>query len=285
MAERTESIETAVEGIVTAAIARQQTESVLEQILGEWARRLLKEALELEVPERIERFQDLRSGHGQRLVVRNGHLPERTVLTASGPVAVRQPRVADRRPGERYTSAILPPYLRRTPSLDALVPALYLSGVSTSAFPEALEAILGKGVGVLSPANVARLKQVWEQEFVAWSKHPLDGRRCVYWWADAVVRHEAPCSRVGCKDPPVVCRSRPRKLEAAGSWRRKGRWQAASTTTGRSGTTRQLRAWQARRQGVTRSEPVVEPPIAARQLKPGGYGLARNAYCRPQGRR
>lgn len=186
MVKSTESIEAAVEASVTATIVRQQTDSLLEQILREGARRLLKEALELEVQEHIERFQDRRNEQGQRLVVRNGHLPERTVLTASGPLPVRQPRVADRRPGERFTSAILPPYLRRTPSLDALVPALYLRGVSTSAFPEALEAILGPGVGGLSPANIVRLKQVWEQEFVAWSKRPLDGRRYVYWWADAV---------------------------------------------------------------------------------------------------
>jgi len=186
MEKRRESIEAAVEASVEAAMARQETESLLEQILREGARRLLKEALELEVQEHIERFQDLRDQQGRRLVVRNGHLPERAVLTPSGPVPVRQPRVADRREGERYSSAILPPYLRRTPSLDALVPALYLRGVSTSAFPEALAAILGPGVGGLSPTNIVRLKQVWEQEFVGWSKRPLEGRRHVCWWADAV---------------------------------------------------------------------------------------------------
>lgn len=186
MVKRTESMELAVEDSVTAAIARHQTDSVLDQIVREGARRLLREALELEVQEYVERFQDRRNEQGQRQVVRNGHLPQRTVLTSTGPVPVRQPRVADRRPGEHYTSAILPPYLRRTPSLDALIPALYLRGVSTSSFPEALKAILGEGAGGLSPANIVRLKQVWEDEFVAWSKRRLDDRRYVYWWADAV---------------------------------------------------------------------------------------------------
>ena len=102
-----------------------------------------------------------------------------------------------------------------TPSIDALIPALYLQGVSTSAFAEALQAILGDGVVGLSANNVVRLKQVWEQEFQAWSKRGLHGKRYVYLWADAVVRHEAPENRVGCKDPPTGCRSSPLKLEAA----------------------------------------------------------------------
>ena len=149
------------------------------------------------------------------------HFPERNIrqerelVTGVGKVPVRQPRVHDRRPTERFTSAILPPYLRRTPSIDALMPTLYLKGVSTSAFPEALQAILGEGVIGLSANNIVRLKQVWEQEFQTWSKRDLHGKRYVYLWADAVVRHEAPENRVGCKDPPTGCRSSPLKLEAA----------------------------------------------------------------------
>ena len=147
------------------AIARGQCESALETILREGGRRLLQEALELEVQQYIERFQQLKSESGQGLVVRNGYHQERELVTGAGKVPVRQPRVHDRRPTEHFTSAILPPYLRRTPSIDALIPALCLKGVSTSAFAEALQAILGDGVVGLSAHNVVRLKQVWEQEF------------------------------------------------------------------------------------------------------------------------
>ena len=180
------------------AIARGQCESALETILREGGRRLLQEALELEVQQYIERFQQLKSESGQGLVVRNGYHQERELVTGAGKVPVRQPRVHDRRPTERFTSAILPPYLRRTPSIDALIPALYLKGVSTSAFPEALQAILGDGVVGLSANNVVRLKQVWEQEFQAWSKRDLHGKRYVYLWADAVyfnvrLQKDRPC--------------------------------------------------------------------------------------------
>ncbi len=180
------------------AIARGQCESALETILREGGRRLLQEALELEVQQYIERFQQLKSESGQGLVVRNGYHQERELVTGAGKVPVRQPRVHDRRPTEHFTSAILPPYLRRTPSIDALIPALYLKGVSTSAFPEALQAILGDGVVGLSANNVVRLKQVWEQEFQAWSKRDLHGKRYVYLWADAVyfnvrLQKDRPC--------------------------------------------------------------------------------------------
>ncbi len=168
------------------AIAQGQCKSSLETILREGSRRLLQEALELEVQQYVERFQQLKNESGQSLVVRNGYHQERELVTGAGKVPVRQPRVHDRRADEHFTSAILPPYLRRTPSIAALIPALYLKGVSTSSFPEALRAILGEGVVGLSANNIVRLKQVWEQEFDAWSKRDLRGKRYVYLWADAV---------------------------------------------------------------------------------------------------
>ena len=177
------------------AIARGQCESALETILREGGRRLLQEALELEVEQYIERFQQLKSESGQGLVVRNGYHQERELVIGAGKVPVRQPRVHDRRPTEHFTSAILPPYLRRTPSIDALIPALYLKGVSTSAFPEALQAILGDGVVGLSAHNVVRLKQVWEQEFQAWSKRGLHGKRYVYLWGRRRLLQCAPAER------------------------------------------------------------------------------------------
>ena len=168
------------------AIARVQTKEALDTVLREGARRLLQEALELEVQEYIDRFAQRKDDKGRRLVVRNGHLPPRDLVTGQGPIPVCQPRVHDRRPEARFTSAILPPYLRRSPSLDALIPVLYLKGISTSDFPEALQAILGEGVRGLSPANIVRLKQIWEQEYLSWSKRDLSASRYVYLWADAI---------------------------------------------------------------------------------------------------
>ena len=169
-----------------ATQAQVVTEGMLEKICREGARRMLHEALEVEVEEYIGRFRELRDEKGKRLVVRNGRHRERKVVTGIGQISVQQPRVNDRREAEHFTSAILPAYMRRAPSIDALIPALYLKGVSTSSFPEALEAILGKGVSGLSPANIVRLKEVWEQEFQEWAKRDLRGKRYVYVWADAI---------------------------------------------------------------------------------------------------
>jgi len=111
--------------------------------------------------------KDRRDENGQRLVVRNGHLPEREIVTGIGPIKVRQPRVRHRDEG-RFSSAILPRFMRRTPSLDALIPALYLKGISTGDFTEALAAILGEKASVLSTTNIVRLKVGWEADYKAW---------------------------------------------------------------------------------------------------------------------
>ena len=129
--------------------ASQDARSALDEIVRKGARRMLQTAIEEEVAVYIEAHQNLRDEHGHRLVVRNGHLPERVVLTGAGPLSVKKPRVDDRRDGEKFTSAILPPYMRRSPSIDALIPVLYLKGVSTGDFSEALTAILGEGAGSL----------------------------------------------------------------------------------------------------------------------------------------
>ena len=120
--------------------ASQDARSVLDEIVREGARRMLQAAIEEEVAAYIDTHQVLRDEHGHRLVVRNGHMPEREVLTGAGPLTVKKPRIDDRREGQRFTSAILPPYLRRTPSIDALIPVLYLKGISTGDFSEALTA-------------------------------------------------------------------------------------------------------------------------------------------------
>jgi transposase-like protein len=125
------------------------------------------------------------------VVVRNGHKDEREIQTGIGPVKVRQPRVNDRRTDEhgqriRFTSEILPPYLRRTKSIEELIPWLYLKGISTGEFSEALTALLGPEAPGLSASTVVRLKEVWQTEYEAWSKRSLAGKQYVYFWADGV---------------------------------------------------------------------------------------------------
>jgi putative transposase len=163
----------------------------LTPILRQGAQRLLAQAVEAEVADYIARHADLRDAAGHRLVVRNGHKDEREIQTGIGPIAVRQPRVNDKRLDEngqrvQFTSAILPPYLRKTRSIEELIPWLYLKGISTGDFSEALAALLGPEAPGLSASTVVRLKASWEEEYQAWSKRSLAGQRYVYVWADGV---------------------------------------------------------------------------------------------------
>lgn len=161
----------------------------LTDILRQGAQRLLGEAVEAEVEAWIAAHRDRVDTDGHRLVVRNGHKDERELQTGVGPVKVRQPRVDDRRlgeDGERFSSSILPPYLRRTKSIEELIPWLYLKGVSTGDFSEALMAILGPEAPGLSASTVVRLKEVWQKDYEAWSKRSLADKRYVYFWVDGI---------------------------------------------------------------------------------------------------
>lgn len=166
--------------------------SALEQALHKGAQAMLQLAIELEVQQYIEKYQQALDEKGHRLVVRNGYLPERDLLTGLGPVTVKQPRVDDRKLRERhkeaegFTSAILPRYLRRIPSIDNLIPALYLKGISTNDFPKALSAILGEEAGGLSASTVVRLKRQWEEEYLDWTRRDLRDREYVYFWVDGI---------------------------------------------------------------------------------------------------
>jgi len=160
--------------------------SALEQVLREGAREMLLKAIENEVADYINSHIHLRDEDGKRLVVRNGHMPEREIHTGLGPIGLRQPRVNDRRPGERFTSSILPPFMRRVPSIDALIPCLYLKGISTGDFTEALEAILGPRAAGLSATNIVRLKECWKRDYEAWRKQSLADKHYVYIWADGI---------------------------------------------------------------------------------------------------
>jgi transposase-like protein len=179
--------------------AAEETRQGLDEVLREGARRMLQEAIEVEVADYVDQHQGERGpDSGQRLVVRNGRLPAREILSSLGPIPIRQPRVRDRREGMKFTSAILPPYLRRAPSLEALIPTLYLKGISTNDFPEALAAILGESAKGLSASTIVRLKESWEKEYGAWQNRALTGKRYVYFWADGVyfnvrLSEERPC--------------------------------------------------------------------------------------------
>jgi len=162
----------------------------LTEILRNGARTLLAQAVEVEVADWLSRHGDLTTDDGRRRLVRHGHLPGRKIMTGIGPVAVRQPRVRDRvATGDeriRFSSAILPPYARRTKSLEVLIPILYLKGISTGQFGEALAALLGPDAGGLSASTIARLKDAWSDEHARWSKRDLSAKRYVYFWADGI---------------------------------------------------------------------------------------------------
>jgi putative transposase len=173
-------------------------ENIFENTLREGARRLLQRAIENEVEEYLQKLQEERDEKGRRVIVRNGYLPERFVQTGIGPILVKQPRVRDKRKEKAFTSAILPPYMRRAPSIDAVIPALYLRGVSTGDFSEALEAILGENAKGLSPTNIVRLKRSWEDEYKEWSCRDLSGKHYVYFWIDGIyfkvrLEEDRPC--------------------------------------------------------------------------------------------
>jgi putative transposase len=165
------------------------SQDVLTDLLRDGARRMLAQAIEAEVAAYVDARAHLKDDAGRQQVVRNGHLPERTIQTGLGEIEVQQPRVYDRRPpGERekFTPAVLPPYLRRTRSLEELIPWLYLKGISSGDFAEALGAILGPDAPNLSATTITRLKAAWEQDHEAWARRSLVGKHYVYVWADGV---------------------------------------------------------------------------------------------------
>lgn len=174
----------------------------LSEIIRKGARKLLAEALEVEIEAVIESYKDLRLPDGRQRVTRNGYLPDRTIQTGVGGVRVTAPRVRDRAEKTeenriRFSSNIRPSYLRKTRSLAELIPWLYLKGISTGDFSDALVALVGKNAPGLSPATISRLKAGWEEEMKDWKKRDLSGKQSVYWWVDGlhcnVRMDEKPC--------------------------------------------------------------------------------------------
>jgi putative transposase len=163
----------------------------ITDILRQGARRLLTAALEAEIETFLKQYKDMPNDNGCQRVVRNGYLPEREIQTGIGQVAVKAPRIRDRQPDPckgkiRFTSTILPPYLRRTKSIETFLPWLYLKGISTGDFTDALSALLGKNAPGLSPATISRLKTVWQDEYKQWQQRDLSNKRYVYLWADGI---------------------------------------------------------------------------------------------------
>ena len=162
----------------------------ITEILRSGARRLLAQALETEVEVFMSQYTDQKDETGKQRIVRNGYMPEREIQSGIGPIPVKAPRVRDRQsdPSTRipFRSSILPPYLRKTKSMEELIPWLYLKGISTGDFSDALTALVGKEAPGLSAPTISRLKTIWQQDFDQWRRRDLSGKRYVYFWADGI---------------------------------------------------------------------------------------------------
>ena len=158
----------------------------LSEVLKSGAQQLLGKAIEAEIAELLSQYSNQKV-EGKQAVVRNGYLPERTVQTGLGDIAVKVPKVRDRSgQGIKFNSKLVPPYLKRTRAMDEFIPWLYLKGISTGDMQPALETLLGEGAAGLSANTVSRLKQGWEQDYAQWRQRDLSKRRYVYIWADGV---------------------------------------------------------------------------------------------------
>ena len=159
----------------------------LSDLVREGARRLIRRAVEAELKTFLDEHESERDGEGRRAVVRNGYQPEREVLTGIGPVRVQVPKTRDRRrEGRCFRSELLPPYLKKARRVEAVLPWLYLKGVSTNDFDEALRALFGESVKGLSAATITRLKRGWEVEYAEWRERDWHGHKFVYLWADGI---------------------------------------------------------------------------------------------------
>jgi transposase-like protein len=170
---------------------KNEAKMVLDEIVREGARQLLMKALNTEVQEYLDRATDQRDEAGHALAVRNGYGKERRVLAGAGELRIRAPRVNDKRiddNGERcrFTSQILPPYLRRTKNMEDFLPYLYLKGISTGDFSDALSSLVGQDARGLSAGTISRLKQVWEQEHDQWRQRDLSDKHYAYTWVDGI---------------------------------------------------------------------------------------------------
>ena len=179
-----------VDAEVVAFRSHFEERSSLDELVRSGAQRMLQTAIEFEVRDFVEKHVDRRDDQGNRLVIGNGYLPAREILTGAGKLQVQQARVRDNSPDKdqrvQFSSAILPPYLRRSKSIDELLPWLYLKGISTGDFSEALQALVGEDAKGLSPNVIVRLKEQWSQEYEEWSRRDLTGKQYAYIWVDGI---------------------------------------------------------------------------------------------------
>ncbi len=163
----------------------ENSEDLLTELLHSGAKRLIADAVEVEIQLLLNEYSALKDQQGHQQVVRNGYLPEREIQTGIGPVKVRVPKVRDKSgQGIKFNSSLLPPYLRKTKSVEDVLPWLYLKGISTGDFQEALQALLGSKAKGLSASTISRCKRIWEEEHEKWSRRNLKNKRYVYIWAD-----------------------------------------------------------------------------------------------------
>jgi len=166
---------------------RESTRDALTEVLRSGAQKLLLAAVEEELENFLKGYSSLCLSDGRLAVVRNGHLPVRTIQSGIGSIEIQVPKIRDRSgSGIKFNSALLPPYLKRTKSMEELLPWLYLKGISTGDYQEALHSILGKDAPGLSSTTISRLKSKWQEEHTEWRRRDLSNKRYVYWWADGI---------------------------------------------------------------------------------------------------
>src|SRR6516225_2801943 len=167
-----------------------EARELLDVVVRRGAQQILQQAIEAEVQEFLQQHHERRDADGRRLVVRNGHQAARRIVTGAGALEVRQPRVRDNSPAKservQFSSAILPPYLRRSKAIEEFIPWLYLKGISTGDFSEALQTLLGEQAKGLSPNVIVRLKEQWTAEYEDWNRRDLTDKQYVYIWADGI---------------------------------------------------------------------------------------------------
>ncbi len=173
--------------IITLKNPEESSVDPLTELLRTGARKLIADAVEAELQILLSEYADFKDEQGRQLVVRNGHLPERAIQTGIGLVTVKVPKIRDKsKQGIKFNSALLPPYLRKTKSVEDVLPWLYLKGISTGDFREALQALLGSNAKGLSASTISRCKRIWEEEHGTWNMRRFEQKRYVYIWADGV---------------------------------------------------------------------------------------------------
>ena len=170
------------------SIVENGFKDALTEIIRSSAKEAISQAVQIELEDFIDQFKENKIEGGKAQIVRNGHHPERNISTGVGQIEIQLPRIRDRKAGSSITfqSNLLPPYIRRTKSLDELLPILYLNGISTNKFQDALQPILGHNAQNVSPKVIATLKESWQSELKQWRQSGLEDKQYAYWWVDGV---------------------------------------------------------------------------------------------------